>query len=107
MGNRTRYDGRVYHVKYALSTGIRVFSDVDVSVTQEGGTEYLTNSGHSSQPHIFERKDGKMVAFTEDAARLKFEEMRAAKIKSMKKQIARLEKLEPKFVDISPQSEEE
>lgn len=81
---------KVYVTKYALSTGIIVISDVewctDISeqmVSYKLRDNNITQILHSPDWHR-----------TPETALARAEEMRQAKIKSIKKQLTKLEKLE-------------
>lgn len=82
-----------YVTKYALTSGLMTFESIDYEV--KSGTNMLRPKAHVpfGFRHFF-HVEGKEWHRTEEAAIARAEEMRVAKIASLKRQMAKLEKLD-------------
>jgi hypothetical protein len=89
-----RQQAVVYCVKYALSTGI---FQLKGRIDKEGYfCEDLPYRGKGVFPFVLSRKD---YSVTNEGAQELFLELRDRKIASLRKQLAKLENMAPKFLD--------
>lgn len=79
---------KIFVTKYILTKGIL---EVEVENTEAGSTSYQT-PGHEDRQFFHERVEGKEWHRTYEAARKRAEVVRQAKIKSLEKELARLQK---------------
>jgi len=85
----------MYMVKYALSCGGKIPLLTFEDLSTEGRPRYLRIDGDGR--HVFPSLPGHDVASTRELAEARFEELKAKRLKSLEKQIAKIRAMKPKF----------